>query len=189
MRALLLYLRSRQVPGGMLWGVPVMVAVAWLGTGHADPRRAVMAAALALTLGIAILGHGLAGADSTLDATAALRWAPRRALHLTAITVLAAVVVTAVTTAPAGAVLRDAAGITGTAALAAALFGRQLAWTLPVVTGCLSAGIPATPEPFALYLLTWAGQPPGSPAAATVAVVLAVTGTAAYLILGPRRIS
>ncbi|TDB81267.1 hypothetical protein [Micromonospora sp. KC721] len=189
MTTLLLYLRSRQVPGGVLCGVTAMAAVAWLGTGHADPQRAVVAAALALALGIAILGHGLAGADSTLDATAALRWAPRRAVHLTAITVLAAVVVTAVTTAPAGVVLRGAAGFTGVAALAAALFGRKLAWTLPVVTGCLSAGIPATPEPFALHLLTWAGQPPDSPAAATAAVVLAVTGAAGYVIRGPRRIS
>ncbi|WP_229067539.1 hypothetical protein [Actinoplanes sp. DH11] len=184
-----LFLRSREVPGGVLCAVAAMAAVAWLGSGEAQPRHAVTAAALAVALGVAVLGHGLGGPDSTLDATAAIRWTPRRALHLAAIAVLAAAVVTAVATAPAGVVLRDAAGFTGLAALAATLFGRRLAWSLPVVTGCVSAGIPAVPEPFALYLLTWAGQPPESVAAGTTAAILAVTGTATYVIRGPRRIS
>ncbi|GGL99641.1 hypothetical protein GCM10012279_16270 [Micromonospora yangpuensis] len=172
----------------MLWAVPAMVLLAWFGAAQAEPRHAVTTAALALALGVAILGNGLGGADPSLEATAAIRWAPRRALHLAAIAVLTATVVTVVTTAPAGVVLRDAAGLTGLAALAATLFGRRLAWTLPVVTGCVSAGIPAIPEPFALYLLTWAGQPPDSVAALTTAAVFAVTGAAAYLTRGPRRI-
>lgn len=186
MTPLLLFLRSREVPSGLLCAVPAMIIIAWLGAGQADPRHAVTAAVLALALGVAVLGHGLGGPDTTLDATAAIRWVPRRALHLVAICVFATAVVTAVTTAPAGVVLRDAAGFTGLAALATVLFGRRLAWTLPVVTGCVSAGIPAVPEPFALYLLTWAGQPTDSVTALTTAVAFAVTGTAGYVIYGPR---
>ncbi|MDI6105574.1 hypothetical protein QLQ12_44040 [Actinoplanes sp. NEAU-A12] len=189
MTALLLFLRSREVPGGTLCAVSAMVAVAWLGAGQTGSRHAVTAAALALALGVAVLGHGLGGPDSTPDTTAAIRWAPRRALHLAAICVLAATVVTVVTSVPAGVVLRDAAGFTGLAALAATLFGRRLAWTLPVVTGCVSAGIPAVPEPFALHLLTWVGQPPGSSAALTTAAIFTLTGVAGYVIRGPRRIS
>ncbi|KXK63058.1 hypothetical protein AWW66_05290 [Micromonospora rosaria] len=189
MTPLLLFLRSREVPGGLLCAVPAMALFAWFGAVQADPRHAVTSAALALALGVAVLGYGLGGPDATLDATAAIRWAPRRALHLVSTAVLAGTVVTVVTTAPAGVVLRDAVGFTGLAALAATLFGRRLAWTLPVVTGCVSAGIPAVPEPFALHLLTWAGQPPDSVAALTTAVAFAVTGVAAYVIRGPRRIS
>ncbi|MEU4419073.1 hypothetical protein AB0F81_00455 [Actinoplanes sp. NPDC024001] len=162
-----------------------MVAVAWLGAGPAESRHAVTAAALALALGIAVLGHGLGGPDSTLDTTAAIRWAPRRALHLAAILVVAAAVVTAATTVPVAVILRDAAGFTGLAALSATLFGRRLAWTLPVVTGCVSAGIPAVPEPFVLHLLTWAGQPADSRVAFTTVVVFAVAGVAGYVTRGP----
>lgn len=189
MITLLLFLRSREVLTGVLWAVLAMVAVAWLGTGQAEPQHAVTAAALALALGVAILGYSLGGPDNTLDTTAAIRWAPRRALHLTAISGLTAAVVTVMTTAPTGVVLRDATGFTGLAALATALLGRRLAWTLPVVTGCVSAGIPAVPEPFVPYLLTWAGQPPDSPTALTTAVIFAATGATWYVICGPRRIS
>jgi hypothetical protein len=185
---LLLFLRSREVPGGVLSAVPAMALIAWFGAAQNDPRHAVTSAALALALGVAVLGSGLGGPDPTLEATAALRWPPRRALHLVSIVVLAATVVTVVSSAPVGVVLRDAAGFTGLAALAATLFGRRLAWTLPVVTGCVCAGIPATPEPFALYLLTWAGQPPESLAALVTAVLLAVTGGAGYVLRGPRRV-
>ncbi|BAL93178.1 hypothetical protein AMIS_79580 [Actinoplanes missouriensis 431] len=188
MRTATLFLRSRDVPAGTLWAVPAMAAVAWLGAGPAGSRHAVTAAALALALGVAVLGHGLGGPDSTLDATAAIRWAPRRALHLIAIGTVAVAVVTVVTTVPVAVVLRDAAGFTGLAGLAAVLFGRRLTWTLPVVTGCVSAGVPAVPGPFALYLLTWAGQPADSGTALTVGVVLAVTGGAAYTARGPRRL-
>jgi hypothetical protein len=187
--AVALFLRSREVPAGVLCAIPAMAAVAWFGAGPAGSPHAVTAAALALALGIAVLGHGLGGPDSTLDATAAIRWAPRRALHLATIFVVAAVVVTAVTTVPVAVVLRDAAGFTGLAALAAALFGRRLAWTLPVVTGCVSAGIPAVPEPFALHLLTWAGQSADSRTALTTAAVFAVTGAAGYVTHGPGRSS
>ncbi|MER7169594.1 hypothetical protein ABT336_26505 [Micromonospora sp. NPDC000207] len=186
MTPLLLFLRSREVPRGLLYAVPAMALIAWFGAAQDDPRHAVTSAALALALGVAMLGNGLGGPDTTLDATAAIRWTPRRALHLVAMTVVAGTVVTVVTTAPVGVVLRDAAGFTGLAALAATLFGRRLAWTLPVVTGCVSAGVPAVPEPFALYLVTWAGQPSDSVAAMTTAGVFAVTGAAAYVMRGPR---
>ncbi|KHD75679.1 hypothetical protein MB27_21760 [Actinoplanes utahensis] len=182
-----MFLRSREAPAGALCAVAAMTAVAWLGAGPAGSRHAVTAAALALALGIAVLGHGLGGPDSVLDATAAIRWAPRRALHLATIFVVAVAVVTAVATVPVAVVARDAAGFTGLAALAATLFGRRLAWTLPVVTGCVSAGVPAVPEPFALYLLTWAGQPPDSRTALVTAALLAVTGAAGYVTRGPRR--
>ncbi|MFI7023086.1 hypothetical protein [Micromonospora sp. NPDC049900] len=189
MTSALLFLRSREVPGGLLCAVPAMGLLAWIGAAQADGRHAVTTAALALALGVGVLGYGLGGPDGTLDATAAIRWVPRRAVHLAAILVVGSAVVTAVTTAPVGIVLRDAAGFVGLAALAAVVFGRRLAWTLPVVAGCVSAGIPAVPEPMALHLLTWAGQPADSVAALTTAGVLAVTGAAGYVIRGPRRIS
>lgn len=184
MRATALFLRSRDVPAGMLWAVSAMA----IGAGIGGSRHAMTAAALALALGVAVLGHGLGGPDDTLDTTAAIRWLPRRALHLTAILMLAVGVVTAVSTVPLSVVLRDAAGFIGLAALAATLFGRRLAWTLPVVTGCVSAGIPAVPQPFVLHMLTWAGQPPDSRTALVIAVVLAATGAGGYLLHGPRLV-
>jgi hypothetical protein len=187
MKALTLFLRSREIPAGMLWAVPCMAVVAWLGTGPSGSRHAVTAAALALALGTAILSHSLGGPDSVLDATAAIPWPPRRATHLITIFLVTATVVTAVTTVPITLIVRDAAGLTGLAALAATLFGRRLAWTLPIVTGCVSAGIPAAPEPFVLHLLTWAGQPVGSKVAFTTATLFAVVGAAAYVTRGPSR--
>jgi hypothetical protein len=189
MRIFALYLRSHDVPAGLLCGVLAMIVVAQLGTGYTDPQRAVIAAALALALGLAVLGHGLDGPDNALDMTAAIRWAPRRTLHLGAITIVAATVVTAVTSAPTGIVLRDAAGFAGLTTLAAALFGRRLTWTLPIAAGCLAAVIPAMPEPLALHLLTWATQPSNNTTAATIATVYTVTGTATYLIRRSRTAS
>ncbi|WP_430781123.1 hypothetical protein [Actinoplanes sp. G11-F43] len=185
MTAVVLFVRSREIPAGVLWAVAAMTAVAWFGTG--DSPHAVTTAALALALGVAVVGHSLGGPDSTLDRTAAIRWVPRRALHLATIFVVAASVVTAVSPAPAGVILRDAAGFTGLAALAATLLGRRLAWTLPVVTGCVSAGIPAVPEPFALHLLTWAGQQADSRTAFAAAAVLTLAGVTGYVTHGPSR--
>jgi hypothetical protein len=185
-RALALYLRSRGVPAALAVSVPGMLAVAWAGTGHADPQRAVAAAVLAVGLGAAVLGHGLAGHDGVLDRTAAIRWAPRRVVHLAGIIAVVSVVVLSVTTIADGVVWRDAVALGGLAAVAAALFGRQLAWAPPVAVAGVSAMIPALPGPMSVRVLTWAAQPADSPTAAVAAALLAVLGLGVYVVLGPR---
>jgi hypothetical protein len=85
-----LYARSRQVPAavaGVLAGALAVWALGRVGGGVGTNLGA-----LAGFVAAAVLGAGLTGQDVQLDRTAALRWWPRRTLHV----VLAAAVVLAV---------------------------------------------------------------------------------------------
>lgn len=186
MRPLALYLRSRGVPAGLAVGLAGMLAVAWPVAGSTSPQRIIVAAAIALAFSNAVLSRGLGGHDVALDTTAAIRWTPCRGAHLAGILLAVTGATLVLTAVPAGVVVRDAAAFTGLAALAATLFGRHLAWTLPAAAA-VGAMIPAVPEPFALRLLTWTAQPAESTTAAIVAATLAVLGIGVYLAKGPRH--
>ncbi|MGI5196321.1 hypothetical protein ACQEVY_22170 [Streptomyces sp. CA-288835] len=191
MRWLMLYARSRQVPAALAAVVIGAVAVWALardgGEGPGDPRPAV----LALATGAMAASIGLSGQDLALDRTAAIRWVPRRAAHvLLAGAVVAAVLLAAQTMgedmATTAFVVRDSAGLMGLAALGAALSGGQYAWTLPFAWLSLSlVAPPATSTP--TQVATWMLLPPGTTAGTWTALALAVTGTAAYAVAGPRR--
>jgi hypothetical protein len=81
--------------------------------------------------------------------------------------------------------VRNAAGLTGIAALGVTLLGGGLAWCVPVGwTAFCVAALMVSREPGA-PLLTWLVQPSGTDAATVAAGVLAVGGTVAYALLGP----
>ncbi len=187
----MLYARSRQVPESLAALVISAAAVRALGQdgggGSGDPRLPV----LVLATGAIAASIGLGGQDLALDRTAAIRWVPRRAAHvlLAGAVVAAALLTVQVLGEPMAAtalVVRDSAGLMGLAALGAALSGGQYAWTLPFAWLSLSfLAPPATSTP--LRVATWMLLPPGTAAGTWTALALAVTGTAAYAVAGPRR--
>ncbi|MER7642744.1 hypothetical protein [Streptomyces sp. NPDC126522] len=191
MRWLTLYARSRQVPASLaalvIGAVTVWAVAPSSAVGGGDPRSAV----LGMGVGVVAASVGFGGQDLALDRTAALRWVPRRAAHV----LVAGVVVAAVSWGlwspgpelGGGEVLaRGSAGLTGLAALGAALSGGQYAWTLPF--GWLSFSFFAPPATStATRVAGWMLLPPGAPAGTWTALVLLVAGTSAYALAGPRR--
>jgi hypothetical protein len=190
MRWLTLYLRSRRVPASLVTLVTGTALVSALagdgGGGPGDPRLAV----LVCGTGAVAASIGLSGQDLALDRTAAIRWAPRRAAHVLVAAVLIGAVLMAAQTigedmATAGLVARDCAGLMGLAALGAALLGGPYAWSLPF--GWLAFSVFAPPPTgVAMEVATWPLLPPGTPAATWTALSLALVGTAAYAVTGPR---
>jgi hypothetical protein len=190
-RWLTLYARSRQAPASIAVVVISALAVWALarlgGGGPAEPRLAT----LILTTGVTALSVGLGGQDLALDRTAAIRWVPRRAVHVLLCGVLIGAVLLAVQTmsgqqVSAAFVVRNSAGLTGLAALGAACCGAQHAWILPFGWLSVSFVVPPTAD-VVNQVLTWTLLPPGTAAGTWTAAVLAVTGTAAYALAGPRR--
>jgi len=190
-RWLTLYARSRQVPASLASVVIGAVAV-WaltrdVGAGPGDPRLPV----LVLASGAMAASIGFSGQDLALDRTAAIRWVPRRAAHvLLAGAVVAAVLLAVQALGPRMAttefVVRDSAGLTGLAALGAALSGGRYAWTLPFAWLSLAFfAPPATSTP--TRVASWLLLPPGTPAATWTALLLLTVGTTAYALAGPRR--
>ncbi|MGW3312183.1 hypothetical protein ACWDG9_37005 [Streptomyces sp. NPDC001073] len=191
MRWLTLYARSRHVPASLaalvIGAVTVWAVAPSSAVGGGDPRSAV----LGMGVGVVAVSVGFGGQDLALDRTAAVRWVPRRAAHV----LLAGVVVAAVSwglwapgpeSGGAEVLVRGSAGLTGLAALGAALSGGQYAWTLPF--GWLSFSFFAPPATStATRVAGWMLLPPGTPAATWTALVLLVAGTSAYALAGPRR--
>ncbi|MDX3763237.1 hypothetical protein [Streptomyces sp. AK02-04a] len=191
MRWLTLYARSRQVPASLAAVVISAVAVGALardgGGGPGDPRLPV----LVLATGAMAASIGLSGQDLALDRTAAIRWVPRRAAHVLLCgavvgTVLLTVQAMGEDMATTAFVVRDSTGLMGLVALGAVLAGGQYAWTLPFAW--LSFSFLAPPPTSApMQVASWMLVPPGTTAGTWTALVLAVAGTAAYAVAGPRR--
>ncbi|MFI2609104.1 hypothetical protein [Kitasatospora sp. NPDC018619] len=188
MRWLVLYGRSRQVPASAA-AVLLVVLVLWSlsGPGRVDLGTAVQV----LTANVAAGSVGLGGRDVVLERTAAIRWAPRRAAHVLLVGAFAGAALLAlqaagVRLAPAGAVLRDSAGLVGLAALGAVLCGAQFAWTLPMGWLAVTLLVP-TPGGTAGEVAKWMLFPTGTTAADATGWALLVAGTAVYAVAGPRR--
>ncbi|MFL4910385.1 hypothetical protein ACJ6WF_46550 [Streptomyces sp. MMS24-I2-30] len=191
MRWLTLYARSRQIPASLAAVVISAVAVWALardgGGGPVDPRLPV----LVLATGAMAASVGLGGQDLALDRTAAIRWVPRRAAHvLLGGAVVGAVLLTVQAMgedrASTAFVVRDSAGLLGLVALGAALWGGRYAWTLPFAWLSFSFIAPP-PTSAATRVASWMLLPAGTAAGTWTALVLAVAGTAAYAVAGPRR--
>ncbi|MFE9458816.1 hypothetical protein [Streptomyces californicus] len=181
-----LYARSRRAPAttAALLAVAALLGVLAVGDGTADPRLTVLAVAAA----VAAAAPGLDSQDTALDRTAAMRWAPVRAAHVLLITAAVTLVLLAARAAagePAAAafLLRDAAGLTGLAALGAVLFGAPYAWAPVVGWPAVTLVSPPDPDGPAGWLLA----PSDARPAAWVAGVLLAAGTAAYAAAGPRE--
>jgi hypothetical protein len=128
-----------------------------------DPRWT----ALAITAAVSALAVGLTGQDADLDRAAAWPWPVYRLAHVLAIAAIAVVLVAG--TAPLPFVVRGCVGMTGLAALGAAMFGGHLAWVLPCAW-------------FAVTFFTdsWLFAPTDSFAAVCVVAAFGGVGTATY---------
>ncbi|MFF2461931.1 hypothetical protein [Streptomyces mirabilis] len=191
MRWLALYARSRQIPASLAVVVISAVAVGALardgGGGLGDPRLPV----LVLATGAMAVSIGLSGQDLALDRTAAIRWVPRRAAHVLLCgavvgTVLLTVQAMGEDMATTAFVVRDSAGLMGLVALGAVLSGGQYAWTLPFAWLSFSFFAPP-PTSAPAQVASWMLLPPGTAVGTLTALVLAVAGTAAYAVAGPKR--
>lgn len=187
----MLYLRSRQVPASLA-AVAAGAAVWWMlcrygEEGPVDPRLTALLVAVGATAG----SVGLGGQDAALDRTAAIRWAPRRVLHVLLVAAVAAGALLAVQAAAgdgaaAEFLARDSAGLTGLAAGGAVLFGARNAWTLPFSWLAVTLFVPP-PQGLRMQVATWMLLPPDTAAGTWTALTLAFAGTAAYAFAGPRR--
>ena len=138
MRWLALYLRSRQVPAALAAAAGGLAVMWTLFAVFGETRDVDMPmVVLTVLLLVAALTATLGGPDDALESTAALRWLPRRLVHLLAafLIVVALVLVTHATGGrfgPTGLVVRDVAGLLGLTALCAATIGTARAWFLPL---------------------------------------------------------
>ena len=190
MRWTALYLRSHRLPEALL-AATLLTAAVWALTASFsdDPAAAPNLVMMAVSLAVVAFSTTLSSTDDQLDRTAALPWPPRRAAHLlglaAAVSVLLALtLMTSMTFGPLSFVVRDALGLTGLAALGAALLGPHRAW-FPVVAWC-------TPVIFLSAVgrqpvLTWMIQPVDNRPATLTATALVVAGVLAYSVLGPPR--
>ncbi len=192
MRGLSLYLRARRAPvaiGTSAFTTFVMWALWELNSDSVQAAQQMVV--LSILLLVSALTMTLSGPDDELDATGALPWPARRAIHLLTVAALIGglLLITQVTGArfgPMSLVLRDTAGLLGLSALSAALIGTAQAWFVPL--GWTLAAI-VFPQDGALLgrVLTWQTQEPSSTAAAVTAAALALAGLLAYTATGPAR--
>lgn len=185
-RLLALYLRCRHVPIAGPAAVVATVIVALLGDDPRNPLETVDFAVLALALGFSVLGNGLSGADEQLERTASIRWPVWRTAHVLLAGMVLFGAVALASSAPTGLLLRDAAGFAGLTALATALFGGQLSWTLPIAWAGVAAVVPPVGTRSVLALATWPSQPPDSAGAGVVAIALGVLGVGCYALRSER---
>ncbi|MFD6067511.1 hypothetical protein, partial [Amycolatopsis lurida] len=191
MRWAVLYARSRSLPASFA-ALVVTVAVIWFLARDSWSGRAV---SLALTAAVAVLATGLSGQDADLDRTAAIRWIPRRGLHLLLIGALGAGAVLLPRLwepeqVPLEIITRNATGLLGLAGIAAVLFGGAFGWTLPLFVFVVSFVVWATTSgtDTAHLVITWIFQPTGVAAATWTAVALGVAGFGAYAVFGNPRL-
>ena len=190
MRLLSLYLRSRRVPAALAAVLVSTVALWSIGLAGVDAKTRLVLAVLAAAIGTAALAPGLVGADPALDRTAALSWPPRRAGHVLAMAavvagVLAATVLTGDPLATATVALRNAAGLAGLVALAAAALGAGLAWLPPVAWTAVVVMVGPQAGGYR-EALTWMVQPGGTASATVTALAVGAAGALAYAWRGSR---
>jgi hypothetical protein len=182
----LLYTRSRGVPFGLLMVVLCTAAVA--AVSHVLDGGSVGWGVFLLMLAVDVLGVGLAGQDPQLDGTAAIRWRPRRLIHLLLIGVLGAAAVLALGDAYGTPVLvlRNALGMLGLLGVATLLFGAQFGWLLPM-TWCLFAVVMPGGRSTPYEIGAWMMQPLDATVGNWTAGVLGTVGAMTYAVVGPRR--
>ncbi|MFF5076611.1 hypothetical protein ACFY36_06140 [Actinoplanes sp. NPDC000266] len=181
-----LYLRSRRLPAALAASVGAVLVVwaAWAAFSR-DHEVGRGLTVLTVALALAPVIPTLAGHDDSLESTAALRWPPRRAVHLLACgalvtAALALFGVTSTTFGPFGQLARDTAGLTGLMGLSVALLGTRLAWAPPIGWTAVQI-LFGVPDGAAWHrALFWLVQDPSDRTAATTATLLLLTGVLAY---------
>ncbi|BCB74636.1 hypothetical protein GCM10022251_75050 [Phytohabitans flavus] len=187
----LLYLRAREVPAAAALLPVTMLAVGVLANASAGPSStapAVVGVCAAL-LGVAFVGTTLGSADAVLEHTAAIRWWPRRTVHLVAGTIAVVLLLLAVdlagpSLATTAELVRNTLGLIGVTALCASFTGSRLSWC-PAAAWTLLAVVAGPRSSGAGQVLSWMLQPADARTAATTAALLAVSGAASYILAGP----
>ncbi|MDG4788868.1 hypothetical protein O7626_23570 [Micromonospora sp. WMMD1102] len=181
-----LYLRSRRVPLAVAVSVGAVAVVSATWAGVTDQSRVHQSlAALTVALAAAPIIPTLAGDDAALEQTAALRWPPRRALHLlTGAAVVAGILVAArlggTDFGPAGLVARNTAGLVGLLGLGTALAGTSWSWQAPFSWVAAQCFVPLPDGPVWRQALLWMVQPPENRTAAVTAGALLLAGLLGY---------
>ncbi len=190
MRWAVLYARSRALPASFAALVVSMAALWFL----ARDRWSQIPVSLALAVAVAVLTTGLSGQDVDLDRTAAIRWIPRRGLHLLLIGGLGVGAVLLprlweTERVPVEVIVRNAAGLLGLTGIAAVLFGGAFGWTLPLFALVVAFAVMLTSAGTDTVgqAATWLFQPGDVAAALWTAVVFAVAGFGTYVVFGARR--
>ncbi len=193
MRWLALYVRSRRLPAAIALSVGAL-ALSWGGWSIFTDRPVINENLTILTvlLALAPLIPTMAGDDDSLESTAALRWPPRRALHL--VTVVAVVLIpllagrwTGASFGAPGELLRNVAGLTGLIGAGVALAGTRMAWQLPICWTSAQMIFGGNADPGWRNALFWLLQPSDSTTAAVTAIVLFAAGALSYAWrVGPR---
>ncbi|MFI7503416.1 hypothetical protein ACIBVL_34095 [Streptomyces sp. NPDC049687] len=194
MSGVLLYVRSRAVPGALaaLAGTAVLALWAAARTGSGPDRdRLLPLLALAPLLAAAVIGASLYTAAEELDRTAVRPWWPRRLTQLVGLTASAAALLPLAVLGEGLAfgpsvMIRNLLGCTGVAAAAAVLVGARLSW-LPTCA-CVGAVYLASTgvRRRAVAAGVWPGQPAQVTAAWVSAASVFVLGTVLYAVRGAR---
>ncbi|MFC8264195.1 hypothetical protein ACFUIZ_00495 [Streptomyces cinereoruber] len=195
--ALLLYARSRALPGALaaLVGTAAVAAwaVRWLETTpDAGPADRLPVVVLGPLLAAAVIGTCLRTPSDELDRTAVRAWWPRRLAHLLVPAALAALLLAlAVPGHPAEfgapAAVRNTLGLVGLAAASAALVGARLSWLPPALyTGAVPLAAPAGAGGAADWW-AWVTRPGPQGGAWVVAAVAFAAGAFLYAWRGARR--
>ncbi|MEU1179247.1 hypothetical protein ABZ464_16640 [Streptomyces sp. NPDC005820] len=183
---MLLYVRSRSVPGTLAGTVVLALGAAARTGSGSDPDRLLPVAVLAPLLVAAVIGTHLHSASEDLDRTAVRPWWPRRLGLLLGPAALAAVLLPLAVPGDGPAVLRNLLGCTGLVAASAVLLGARSSW-LPA-GGYVGAVYLAAEGVHgrAVTLWAWPVQPGGVTAAWVVAGGAFALGTAWYAVCGAR---
>ncbi|MFJ8910969.1 hypothetical protein [Amycolatopsis sp. NPDC102389] len=186
----MLYARSRAMPASFA-GLVVSMALIWF---LARDHWSEIPVSLALLVAIAVTAIGLSGQDTDLDRTAAIRWAPRRVVHLLLIGGLAVGAALLprlweVDRVPVEIVVRNAGGLLGLAGISAVLFGGAFGWALPLLGFAVAVTVAVTTSgsESSHRVITWLFQPTGVAEGTWTAVVLTVAGLGIYAVFGNRR--
>ncbi|MDL5201624.1 hypothetical protein [Streptomyces sp. ALI-76-A] len=190
----LLHARSRALPRALAALLATAALAVWAAHGldaYVDPFRRVPVVALAPLFAAAVTGTSLHSASDELDRTAVRPWWPRRAVHLLALTALAAALLSVAVLGHASvfgppAMVRNTLGCTGLTAAAAVLFGARLSW-LPAfgyVSAVYLGSAGAHGRVSAVW--TWPVQPGAGLLPWVTAVSLFVAGGTLYVVRGAR---
>ena len=181
---LVLHARGRHgaaIAGGLL-GVGAVTTALGLAVEDAHAPLAVLAPLVVVSL----LAFTLAGADPVLERVTSWPWPRWRASELVVAGAIATLALLPVLlTGDAQAVLRNAAGLGGLAALGAAAVGARLAWLVPSTWAFAAAAVGPDVAGW-LAPSVWLVRPVGEGAAVAVAATLAVAGAIAHARLGPK---
>jgi hypothetical protein len=195
---LFLHGRARHL-GWLIVGVSGVALGGWWaahtlahGDFGVDPERRVPVAVAAPLLAAVLASVGLGGADEELERTTAWRWRTVRTLHVIAVAVAAAVVLTLIgrwepQRYGVDVIVRNVIGCFGIVALSAVVLRARLAWA--PLFGYVTTIYLAAPKPptNATAWWTWPIQPSSSSMAWWAVGTVYVLGTVLYAFVGARR--